>query len=88
VVLLTQAMEKQKRRAVKAKSKSRKQQEHEKSKGGASRKRENLPHRSTLFIGIVKHTYCGTSTVQCAFIGYPIRQRPNGKKVKGQVGLE
>jgi hypothetical protein len=43
---------------------------------------KDLPHRATLFIGIVKHTYYRTLTVQSAFPGHPILQKPKKRKGK------
>jgi hypothetical protein len=39
-------------------------------------------YRTDLFIGTVKHIYCDTPTVQCAFIDRLITQMPYGKKGK------
>jgi hypothetical protein len=61
-----------------------KEQEREEMKAKSSRKRENLPHCTTPFIGVLKCIYCRTLMVQSASSRRPIHRRLNSKKVKGE----
>jgi hypothetical protein len=57
--------------------KVRTKHERKKAKAHSNRERRDLPYFVALFIGVIKHTYYVTPTVQSVLPRHPIHQRKN-----------